>query len=296
MKKWLSLALILVASVLLFACMDTYVGVDNTSSKYEATSSEDSRETITSADDDISKPDLDETDSSQDDTDESSDEADESQNELEKPEHTDLYIRDYTVEQVLEYFEEVVLNMEYTDGTGDVTVVQKWFAPIYYRINGNPTDEDMSVLNTLFSQLNEISGFPGIYPASDGELETLTIGFFDADDFNAAFSEMLNNEDAYGAAQFWYYTATNEIYTANIGYRTDIDQESRTSVLLEEIVNVLGLSDTVLRTDSIVYQYSNDNTALSDMDWLILKLLYSSKIKGGMDFNRCSEIIKELYY
>ncbi len=290
MKKYLCLELVLAISMLLCACMGAYSGVDDTSSVNEATSANASvEETTSSTGEIVSESIYDETESSQ-------GETENSREETEKPEHTELYIQGYTTEQILEYFEEVVLNMEYTDGTGDATVVQKWGVPICYRIFGNPTEEDMSVLNTLFSQLNEISGFPGIYAAADGEPENLAIRFLDQNAFSDTYSEVVNGEDAYGAAQFWYYTDTNEIYTANIGYRTDIDQETRTSVLLEEIVNVLGLSDTVLRTDSIVYQYSNDNTALSDIDWLILKLLYNCKIQFGMDIDNCREIIYELYY
>ena len=212
------------------------------------------------------------------------------------PAHSALYLPEYTIQQVFEYFEEVVLHMEYTAGPGDVTLVQKWKEPIYYHIYGNPTQEDLLVLTALFAQLNEIPGFPGIYAAADGELGNLTISFLDSKNFNIDFSALLNGEDAYGATQFWYYTATNEIYTANVGYRTDIDQSTRTSVLIEEIINMLGVSDTVLRTDSIVYQYSNDNTALSEIDWLILKLLYDPAIQCGMDVDGCRTVIEELYY
>ena len=107
---------------------------------------------------------------------------------------------------------------------------------------------------------------------------------------------MLQGDYATGATQFWYYTDTNDIYTARIGYRTDISQAERNSILIEEIVNTLGITDTVLRTDSIVYQYSDENLALSDVDWIILKLLYDPAIRCGMDFDSCSRIIPELYY
>lgn len=167
--------------------------------------------------------------------------------------------------------------------------------PIRYRIYGTATKTDLDVLTSLFAQLNKIKGFPGIY-AADNESENLIISFLGVDDFNASFSEFIEGEDAYGATEFWYYNETNEIYTARIGYRTDTDQITRTSILIEEIINMLGVSDTVLREDSIVYQYSNDNTAPSDIDWVILKLLYNHKIKCGMDTYTCSNIIKELYY
>ena len=79
-------------------------------------------------------------------------------------------------------------------------------------------------------------------------------------------------------------------------YRTDIEQDKRNSIILEEIINVLGISDSELRTDSIVYQYSNENTSLSDIDLLILKLLYHPNIECGMNYSQCEQIIKGLYY
>ena len=212
------------------------------------------------------------------------------------PEHSELYLPQYSTDKIWEYFEEIVLDMEYNEGEGDVTLVQKWNAPINYRIYGNPTDKDLEVLSDLFAQLNKVKGFPGIYPAKDGEFDNLAISFLDIKTFNEEFSTFLNNEDAYGATQFWYYLENNEIHTARIGYRTDVDQNTRVSILLEEVVNMLGISDTVLREDSIVYQYSNDNMALSNVDWVILKLLYSSDIKSGMDAESCKAVIQKLYY
>ena len=212
------------------------------------------------------------------------------------PAHAEFYLPEYSTQQITEYFNEVVLNMEYTDGTGDATLVQKWLTPICYRIYGTPTDEDLAVLDALFAQLNQVSGFPGIYAAADGVPENLSLNFLEPSAFFAEFAEIVGGEDAYGATQFWYYTATNEIHTARIGYRTDLDQVTRNSILLEEIVNTLGISDTELRTDSIVYQHSNENTVLSHVDWVILKLLYDPAIQCGMNADSCSAIIQQLYY
>lgn len=212
------------------------------------------------------------------------------------PLHSALYLEGLHPEDVLTYFEEIVHQMEYSDGTGNPTLVQKWLTPIRYAIYGSPTDEDLEVLQSLFDQLNEIEGFPGIAPAEEEWSANLTLSFLDPDDFRDSFSDVVHGEDAFGATQFWYYTDTGEIHTARIGYRSDLDQTVRSSILLEEIVNTLGIADSLLRTDSIVYQYSNDNLALSDVDWLILKLLYHPSIECGMDEAETNAIIAELYY
>ena len=67
-------------------------------------------------------------------------------------------------------------------------------------------------------------------------------------------------------------------------------------MLLEEVVNTLGISDTVLREDSITYQYSDFNICLSDVDWILLKLLYHPEMKNGMDSEACVSVIRKLYY
>ena len=213
-----------------------------------------------------------------------------------QPLHSDLYLPDHSPEQMLAWFEEVVLDMEYSEGEGDITLVQKWVAPIGFRIYGNPTEEDLAVLNDLFVQLNRIVGFPGFYTAETEGREHLQIHFLDADAFQEGFSSVVNGEDAYGATQFWYYNQTNEIHTGRIGCRTDISQSERNSVLLEEIINALGISDTLLREDSITYQYSNDNATLSDVDWTLLKLLYHPDICCGMNRKQCTVVIQQLYY
>lgn len=210
--------------------------------------------------------------------------------------HSELYLPGYSAEQITEYFEEVVLDMEYSDGTGDVFRLQKWLSPLYYQIYGSPSERDLEVLEELCRQLNAIPGFPGIYPAAEIPQQNVSINFLDPDAFRDSFSEAVNGEDAFGAAQFWFYTMTNELHTARIGCRTDLDQNTRDSVLQEEIINILGITDTCLRPDSITYQFSNDNTALSDVDMVILKLLYDPAFQCGFDAEACSALIRELYY
>ena len=214
---------------------------------------------------------------------------------LPQTEHSVLYMPEYTTQQIWTYFEEVVLNMEYTDGEGDATVVQKWERSINYRIEGVPEHRDAQLLNEFCKQLNTVEGFPGIRAATALE-QNVTILFLHDAEFDTQFAHVLNGETADGAVQFWYYNATNDIYSGRIGYRKDADQKTRESVIPEEIVNLLGISDTALRADSITYQYGSDVTELSAVDWAIIKLLYNPAIKCGMTAAQCEPIIRELYY
>ncbi len=210
--------------------------------------------------------------------------------------HSPLYLEGFTADQVVTYFAEVVLDAEYSSGEGNVHVVQKWTEPIRYALLGESTQTDRDKLQGLFAQLNAVEGFPGIEAAPAPIAANLTLNFYNREDFQTYFGRVVNYEDADGAVEYWYYNATNQIHNASVGYRTDIDQYTRNSVLLEEVVNGLGITDTKLREDSITYQGFSQTQELSDMDWLIIKLLYHPDIKCGMDLEQCRAVIEKLYY
>lgn len=209
--------------------------------------------------------------------------------------HSEFYAPGVSEDEMVAYFKEVVLNMEYTTGEGDATVVQKWDRPISYRIEGVPDHRDAELLNEFTKQLNQVEGFPGMRAATGLE-QNVTISFLHDKDFVPQFAHLLKGERADGVVQFWYYNNTNEIYSGRIGYRKDASQKTRESVIPEEIVNLLGISDTTARKDSITYQYSNEATEPSAVDWSIIKLLYNPKIRCGMTAAECETVIRELYY
>lgn len=206
---------------------------------------------------------------------------------------TESILAGYDADEVWTYFEEVVLHVEYGGDGGDYPV-HKWLSPIRCSIFGDPTEEDLQVLEAFFAELNEVPGFPGIGFSAEDEVFNLSLSFLGPEEFTEQFSDVVQGEDAVGATEFWYYTDTCEIYDARIGYRTDLEQSERNSILLEEIVNTLGISDTELREDSIVYQYSNDNLSLSHMDWLLLELLYHPSIRPNMSAEESRTAIEAL--
>ena len=98
-----------------------------------------------------------------------------------------------------------------------------------------------------------------------------------------------------GGVTFWY--DDDKIYSARIFCRTDIEQEVRNSVIIEEIYNGLGpVQDTDIRTDSIIYSGYSYPQEMTEIDELILKLLYSPKMLPGMNSLECENVIRELYY
>lgn len=207
--------------------------------------------------------------------------------------HSPLYIESVSQDNVIRYYNEVVLDAEFIAG-GNASLVQKWVAPLTYYIHGTPTDKDMEVFNSFVAYLNTIEGFPGMYPADNPNIARLSIYFCSYDEMINKLGNNFSNCD--GGVTFWY-NGINEIYDATICIRSDIDQYIRNSVILEEIYNGLGpVQDTNLRPDSLIYSGFSTPQWLTPVDELILKLLYHPSIKCGMTAAQCKDIILQLYY
>ena len=210
-----------------------------------------------------------------------------------EPQHSEFYIPGVSVEDVLPYFNEVCLDAEIVN-SGDPSVLQKWTAPIEYALFGDFTSEDLSVFNDFVNWLNTIVGFPGLVEAQWPEDAPLQIYFCTQQDLVSRMGSGFAGDD--GAVTFWY-NGQNEIFKAVICYRTDIAQFTRNSVILEEIYNCLGpIQDTQLRTDSIIYAGFSEPQNLTEMDELILRLLYHPWLVCGMDAASCEAVIRQLYY
>ena len=207
-------------------------------------------------------------------------------------EHSWLYIPGLCVEDVILYFNEVCLDAEFSD-SGDPSKLQKWEEPLYYSLDGPATEEDLEVLTAFIAFLNTIDGFPGIYESELPQQTNLQIYFRTSQELVDIMGSNFAGCD--GGVTFWYLD--NAIYDATICYSTDVDQFVRNSVILEEIYNGLGpVQDTQLRTDSIIYAGYSEPQELTEIDKLLLILLYHPKLECGMDAAQCEAVIRELYY
>lgn len=205
--------------------------------------------------------------------------------------HSGFYVPDVDAEDVITYFAEVCLDSEITH-SGNPKVVQKWACPIEYAIYGDPTEEDIRVLKEFCDWLNTVEGFPGISKSRQRASANMNIYFCPQSEIPERMGDDFYNMD--GAVTYWY--EENQIYDCIICVRSDMNQHLRNSVLQEEVYNALGpVQDTVLRPDSLIYQYYAEPQEMTEIDKLIVKLLYHPDMKCGMDSEQCAEVIRKLY-
>jgi len=208
-----------------------------------------------------------------------------------EPTHSVLYIPGIEVEDAITWFNEVCLDAEYSD-SGNPSLLQKWCDKIYYTVHGEPTGDDLAVLETFAQQLNTMKGFPGICEAENPGETNLNIYFCTRDEMISRMGDWTRGLD--GAVTFWYNN--NMIYDATICIRTDLNQHLRNSVILEELYNGLGpIQDTSLRPDSLIYAGFSEPQDLTEADTLILRLLYHPWMVCGMDADQCERVIRAIY-
>lgn len=180
----------------------------------------------------------------------------------------------YTADQIINYFCDVALGAEYGDASENVI---KWVEPFTYHIEGEATDADLAQINALIEAINRVPGFPGMSEAGSAESVDLTIHFVDSDGIIAATGNSYN-----GYVNIWWSDYCIE--NGDIYYRTDITQELRNAVIVEELCQSLGLlTDTYDHPESIFYQYHTDTAWPTTLDWAVIQLLYRSEITPGMD-------------
>ncbi len=196
----------------------------------------------------------------------------------------------YPNKDILEYFYEIALYTEY--GThGKQEPIQKWTAPLKCFITGYPNEEDMQMVLRVFESLNNLPGFPGIKQVDTEADSNVYITFLPEEEY-FDFSRKYIASRTYGFAAINRDETNRVIHSATIGFRTDLTQSKRNAVIIEELTQMLGLlNDTYRHPESIFYQGPHEPQWYTDLDWILVQLLYHPLIKPGMTYEECATIL-----
>ena len=208
------------------------------------------------------------------------------------PAHSDLFIKGVATELMVEYFAEICVDSE-VDEDNNLKGLQRWTDPIYYVIYGTCTPEDKKAIEDFCEYLNTIEGFPGIHESNDHLLTNFEIYF-------CTETEMINRLGGgfIGAdAAYYFKDEQSEIYEGVICLRTDIDQKVRNSAIIRQLCKAIGATgESDIREDSALYSEYGENIELTDVDDVILRMFYSSKMLTGLDYVMSERVIEKLYY
>ena len=226
---------------------------------------------------------------------------------------TDRIADQYTKEQVLDFFETVALQAEYSsedmpllsnngsDGAVSATVAThplvKWEQDtIYYTINGEESAPDTTtIIRKVITDLNEVPNLPEILPADEEHTADLTVEIGTQTAIQSLQQTQSNgfNTIAYDLTDYHITRGTVYLYPMEIS-DTNMPLDANTGtmyltrdrinhIVTEELTQTMGLpNDCTEYPESILDDDTNKATGLSDLDKLILIMMYSDNFTNGM--------------
>jgi len=131
--------------------------------------------------------------------------------------------------------------------------------------------------------------------ATDSDEANSFMHFLPGEEYEELRSQYIDEWNTGGFANGTYHITANSYAKATIGIRNGEEQYARTTVILEETIQSLGLfNDTYLNPESIFYQGYNDMDWPTEMDLLMIKCLYHPSLECGMGQDEVNAILEEI--
>ena len=195
--------------------------------------------------------------------------------------------------QALEVLQICGFSGEYQDEGRDMLL--RWRDPIRVYAADEPSKSDLKQLDAFLLELAlRVPELPSITRVSSEAEANLVIHY-------CKLSEMKNRipgyvENNWGMLTYSYHN-NGEIFSASIAIARDkTSQTARNHLMREELVGALGLTNNhELYTDSIRYGKWTTVQDLSEVDWLMLNMVYSPHVFAGWRWDQVSSALIAFY-
>lgn len=171
------------------------------------------------------------------------------------------------------------------------TTLLRWEEPINICVIGSPSKDDRQQLNLFIMEIaTHCPNVPNIRLVDSANNANVTIYY---GPLNTLYQYVDNyHEGNWGMFSYWY-NSRHTIYTGKIVIATDVNNTaSKRHLLREELVGLLGLTnDHYMFSDSILYQPWTTTGQLSEVDWLMLNMLYDPDLSCGMSASEARKIL-----
>jgi hypothetical protein len=187
--------------------------------------------------------------------------------------------------EAIAYFEEVAFGQEFGDAAGEI---RKWTHDVRIVVHGDPSDEDLVTLYDVVVDLNAMIGTIVIdIVASDGNFD---IHFAPEPEFAA----IEPNYVPVNMGFFWvWWDGGGNITDARVLVSTTgLTQPERNHIIREEVTQSLGLMrDSFAFEDSIFYQGWTETQEYSELDELLIEMLYLPEVEPQMTVEEAQAVI-----
>ena len=160
--------------------------------------------------------------------------------------------------------------------------LSRWEGPIRICLTGSPSSDDRKQLNQFIMEIaTHCPNVPNIRLTDSEQDADITV-------YYGPLNTLSQHVDFYQEGNWgmfsYYYNSRHVIYSGKVGIATDKNNTaSKRHLLREELIGVLGLTnDHSIYSDSILYQEWTTTGQLSDVDWLMLNMLYDPDLSCNM--------------
>lgn len=185
----------------------------------------------------------------------------------------------------VDFFEEIAFGPEFGDGSREI---RKWTHDVRIVVHGDPGDEDLVTLYDVVADLNALIGTIVIdIVTSDGNFD---IHFAPEPEF----ASIEPNYVPVNMGFFWvWWDAEGNITDARVLISTtDLTQAERNHIIREEVTQSLGLMrDSFQYEDSIFYQGWTETQEYSELDELLIEMLYLPEVEPQMTVEEARAVI-----
>ncbi len=170
-----------------------------------------------------------------------------------------------------------------TDGKeGNSQPLVRWTDTIRIFVKGSPAEQDYQQLDSFIMELaTHCPNIPNIRRVSSEDQANVTLTYCPLDQMGNYVPHYVDGNWGF----FYYnYNEAHEIYKVQIAIASDVNSpESKHHLLMEELVGGLGLTnDHYDYSDSILYGEWTTTQQLSDLDWLMINMLYDPDLYPGI--------------
>ncbi|MGR8940105.1 MAG: DUF2927 domain-containing protein [Gammaproteobacteria bacterium] len=204
---------------------------------------------------------------------------------------------------LLQSFIEIAMFNEYSERPAGI---RKWTGPIHYYVEHRVGDQDLheQLTRMHIEQLAEITGLDIRRAPSRQSANVLIIFSTEAQlqddllyDFEIRSPQLRKNlfRSSVCLGDF-FMTRDAAIKRAVVIIPVDRASEHAKLVdcIVEEITQILGLPNDSERVFPSVFNDKSVNSLLSGLDYLMLKMLYDSRIKAGMSIQQALPVLKTI--
>lgn len=178
----------------------------------------------------------------------------------------------------LECLMDCAFSAEYGD---ERSTLLRWESPMTVYVGGRCTREDLRQVDEFLMELSfRVPLLPPIERVEYVSQADITLFFVPKERMGDYVKGYVPGNDGFVT----YYYRDDVIYSAEIAIASDATtQAERNGILREELINGLGLGNDQYRySDSVIYESYNAAQTLSEVDWLMLNMLYSPYVRPGM--------------